>query len=346
MYLMAELTALLTGAGFAALPNTGWLRVTGPDRVRWLNGMVTNSITALAPGEGCYNFVLNAQGRIQGDLTAFLLDDAILLETTQPTEIAILLDKFIIMDDVELEILSGGVSESELPQPDGQSNSTRTGLLLAGPDAPAMLTNMGLPNPDPIQIRSATFNERPVDVIAAYSPIVPRFELWAAPETVDALTDALLAAGAVSATSDDIEQLRILEGTPQYGRDIRDRDLPQETNQTRALHFNKGCYLGQEIVERIRSRGQVHRIFSGLLLTGELSAPGTPLTADSDGAKPVGEITSVTALDHPSAGRLQLALGYIRREFLPSTPGAPPAVLHYAGGAATPVTLPFTASGN
>src|ERR1700683_2439374 len=77
----AQLAALLHGAGVAPLDDIVWISVTGEDRVRWLNGMVTNAIQSLAPGEGCYNFVLNAQGRIQGDLTAFALEGSILLET-------------------------------------------------------------------------------------------------------------------------------------------------------------------------------------------------------------------------------------------------------------------------
>lgn len=321
MYLMKELTALLTGVAFAPIQNTGWLRATGSDRVRWLNGMVTNSIQALQPGEGNYSFLLNAQGRIQGDLTAFLLDDSTLLETGQPAQVAALLDRFIIMDDVELSDLS----------------ANRSGLLIAGPQTPALLTALNLPVPSTLHLASSSFEDRPVDVIAAYSPLIPRFELWASPTTIDAISRSLAEKGTPTASPEALEHLRLLEGTPLYGVDVRNteaaRDLPQETNQTRALHFNKGCYLGQEIVERIRSRGQVHKTFSGFLLTGALPAPGTAL--ESDG-KPVGELTSVSAMDHPTAGPMQLALGYIRRGALER---AQP--LTYPGGAASPVALPW-----
>ena len=98
------LSYLLTRAAFAPIGNVGWLRITGSDRVRWLNGMATNNIAALKPGEGCYTFFLNAQGRIQADATAWMLEDSILLETAAdrlPAFIA-MLDHFIIMDDVEL----------------------------------------------------------------------------------------------------------------------------------------------------------------------------------------------------------------------------------------------------
>src|SRR5207244_673765 len=100
-------------------------------------------------------------------------------------------------------------------------------------------------------------------------------------------------------------------GIPRYGVDIRERDLPQETEQQRALNFNKGCYVGQEIVERIRSRGAVHRKFTGFLVEGTVHiAPGNKVVAAE---KDVGEITSVASLPL-LAGEKTVALGYIRRE--------------------------------
>ena len=94
--------------------------------------------------------------------------------------------------------------------------------------------------------------------------------------------------------------------------DIRDRDLPQETGQTRALNFTKGCYLGQEIVERIRSRGAVHRQFTAFEVEGTLPEPGTKIIVAND-EKEVGEITSGAILPLPGGDR-PVALGYLRRE--------------------------------
>ena len=108
-----------------------------------------------------------------------------------------------------------------------------------------------------------------------------------------------------------LELLRITAGIPRYGQDIHDRDLPQETGQQRALSFTKGCYIGQEIVERIRSRGSVHRQFTGFEIDGPLPAPGTKLQA---GGKEAGEITSSAYLPLDDRERA-VALGYIRREF-------------------------------
>ncbi|MGI8770866.1 MAG: hypothetical protein ACR2JE_05475, partial [Acidobacteriaceae bacterium] len=98
-----ELHALLGGTGIFDRGYRARIEVRGEDRSRWLNGMLTNNVQDLALGEGNYNFVLNAQGRIQGDCQTFRLADRLLLETDRNQVPALLahLDHFIIMDDVE-----------------------------------------------------------------------------------------------------------------------------------------------------------------------------------------------------------------------------------------------------
>ncbi len=314
------LAALLQGAGVIALDDVGWIRAVGEDRVRWLNGMVTNSIQELQSGAGNYNFLLSAQGRIQGDATVFAESEALLLETSAllVPKVMKLLDHYIIMDDVELSDASMG----------------RCGLLVAGPQSAAVLNALRLPISElaPLAMKTVSWNGSDVTVIHGYSPLVPRFELWADASIAALLKDALRAAGAVLCDEQSVEWLRILEGTPRYGTDIRDRELPQETAQTRALHFAKGCYLGQEIVERIRSRGNVHRTFCAFRLEGTLAAAGTLLEVDG---KQVGEITSAAAIPLPGE-IVQLALGYARRESLDRN-----VPLLYEGGTAIPVSLPY-----
>ena len=330
----APLKALLETSAFAPIHTLGWLRVTGEDRVRWLNGMTTNNIATLEAGQGCYTFFLNAQGRIQADAYAWMQPDAILLETASARSMATMLDHFIIMDDVELEVV--GQSQGDLRSfentPQAKAVSSRAGISLNGPAAPALLEALELKAPSELHLETRTWQAQPVDILRIDSPLTPTFELWSDPATIGLLAESLRAAGSLEATPTSLTQLRILSGTPLYGTDIRDRDLPQETGQTRALHFSKGCYLGQEIVERIHSRGNVHRTFTGFLLTGARPAPGTALTLAE---KSVGELTSISQI----ASQLY-ALGYIRREAL----GSPTrlATLAYAGGAATPTILPFT----
>jgi folate-binding protein YgfZ len=336
-----ELTAIRESAGIFPLDDRAFLRITGEDATRWLNGMVTNSIQSLAPGEGNYNFLLNAQGRIQGDCTIYRLPETaqpvFLLETdaAQIDTIEPLLDKFIIMDDVQLE--RGLEIEGIDP--------TTKGIGLLGIRATEFLTQLVsemyevplFSDPQPGKVLLTFANGSKLSVIAPPATKMPYYELWDFNDNgmdiaKDYLTQDL---GAAKFSSETLEAFRILEGRPRFGKDIRERDLPQETNQTHALHFTKGCYLGQEIVERIHSRGQVHRTFTGFRLTALPTTLPAPLTTDG---KPTGELTSAVIVPLPEGDAI-LALGYARREALDrNTP------LTYEGGTATSATLPFTPS--
>ena len=333
-----ELTVLLQAAGYAALTDRAFLRVSGSDATRWLNGMVSNSIQALMPGEGNYNFLLNAQGRIQGDATIFResADGAttFLLETgtAQLETIHRALDRFIIMDDVELTRLQD-----------------LSGVLVAGPQALSVVMALGTangqatacsaaaeaPSQQTINLKQTAYAGAPVWLIQALSPVIPRFEIWSDPTTIASILAELEDGPAVPVTAAGLECLRILEVRPTFGVDIRDRDLPQETSQTHALHFAKGCYLGQEIVERIRSRGQVHRRFTAFRLTGEV--PETLPAILEAGGKAAGEITSA-ALVSLAEGPVLMALGYVRQEAVEAK-----LELTYAGGVAVPQRDPRAA---
>jgi aminomethyltransferase len=157
------------------------------------------------------------------------------------------------------------------------------------------------------------------------------YELWMSPEVAPKLWDALVSAGAKPLGYEALEKFRVFAGVPKYGQDIREKDLPQETEQTHALHFAKGCYIGQEIVERIRSRGAVHRMFTGFRLTQD-AAPGAEVLAEG---KKIAELTSVARV--PMNGHEELlALGYIRREA-----GKPGSRFKVGDGEAIVVSLPF-----
>jgi folate-binding protein YgfZ len=306
-----ELQAALNSAAVIALPDRAFLRITGADASRWLNGMVTNSIKDLAPGEGNYNFLLNAQGRIQGDAWIYREptegDAAFLLEThaAQAETIRTLLDRFIIMDDVELADFDPG----------GES------LGVAGPQAAAALAAIGIAADAANRLSKS---ETESGALLVLTRAKDHIELRGSAQAIAAARQSLAAQGLPELSAAAARQLRIVLGTPKFGTDIRDRDLPQETSQTHALHFNKGCYLGQEIVERIRSRGQVHRLFTRFELTGTLPTE-LPAPLEANG-KPAGEITSAAEVD----GKL-LALGYARREALDLKQP-----LTFPGGAATP----------
>jgi len=293
--LPGEMDSLLHSAGVSDLGWRGKIQVTGSDRLRWLNGMVSNTVQSLPEGEGNYSFLLSVQGRIQGDCYVYRRSGDLLLDTGFDQIPALMrhLDHFIIMDDVELADVS----------------HQWTALSLAGPGAPRVLATLGFSPASSVEnarMSSTRIGEVPCTIVEAYHVAVPRFELWFAPEHVLAVWETLQAAGATRCGVEAMEALRVLEATPLYGIDLNDRDLPQETAQTRALNFSKGCYLGQEIVERIRSRGKVNRQFRQFALQGGQISQ-LPIDLRS-GEQSVGRITSTASL--ASAGLPQMLPGF------------------------------------
>jgi len=288
----------------AACHDLGWLRhiaVRGEDRFRWLSGMVTNTVNDLADNSGAWNLVLNAQGRIQGDLAVWREGDALELEipADQLDHLLAHLDRFIIMDDVELVPLTSDAV-----------------LGLTGPTADQVLARVGLPTLSaPMTTTRVEWNGMDIRLVRGFGGLSHNYALWVPLPQLSKLWKYLRTGGAALVGSAALEAFRIAEGTPLYGIDIVERDLPQETSQLRALHFSKGCYLGQEIVERIRSRGNVHRHLRQLELDGPLPSAGTELFLDShepqQPGKAVGHITSAAVL--PSVGRT-FALAMLRAE--------------------------------
>lgn len=294
----AEIAALSRGA---AAYDLGWMRrvsVRGKDRFRWLSGMVSNTVKELPENGGAWNFVLNAQGRIQGDLTVWREGDQLELQIAadQYEKLIAHLDHFIIMDDVELV---------------GFDPAAETVIGLAGPQARDVLERMGLPVPS-VQMTGQQVEWNGIDLCIrhAFGTMVDRFELCVPQSGLSVLWRALCTAGAKPVGSAALEAFRVAEGIPVYGVDIAERDLPQETSQMQALHFNKGCYLGQEIVERIRSRGNVHRHLRRLELDGPLAPAGTELHLENAS---VGQITSSAELPLEGKNR-RFALAMVRSD--------------------------------
>lgn len=292
-----EFAALRSGCGISDLEWRAKIILTGGDRARWLNGMITNNVRDLAPDRGVYAFLLNPQGRILADLYAYHRGDYFLVDTdrTQLPKVMEIFDHYIISDDVEVT----------------NASDKLTAIGLTGPKAPQVLKAAGveLPNLEPLQATDLSWGDAGLTVVRTDNPVTEGFEIWLAPGNLARVWDSLVQNGATPVGFEALELLRVAAGIPAFGQDIRERDLPQETSQTRALHFSKGCYVGQEIVERIRSRGNVHRKFTGFQIEGASPSPGEKIQFDG---KDVGEITSVASV--PAHGDLRLALGYIRRE--------------------------------
>jgi folate-binding protein YgfZ len=282
--------ALREGAALIDLSGRCKIRATGEDRVRLLHAMTTNHVEQLAPGQGCYAFFLNAQGRILADVNLLCFEDHFLLDTEPETREKVFahLDKYIIADDVTIEDVTGQIAT----------------IGLEGPRAGQLLASLGAPAPAASH-ETAAWNEWTVARLSA-SGAEGYWIMLPAPDK-EVLTERLRQAGAAAAGASDIRTVRLEHGRPRYGEDLTEKYIANEAQVTRALHFNKGCYLGQEIVERVRSRGQIHRRLVRLKIRSvEPPAPGAELTAED---KVVGEITS--AAYSPAAGAV-VALGYVR----------------------------------
>jgi aminomethyltransferase len=295
---MTGYEALRTNAAWIDVSLRGKLRVTGEDRARLLHAMSTNDVNNLAPGAGVYAFFLNDKGRILADAYIYNLGDSLLLDTEPETagKLRDHLDRYIIADDAEVQ----------------DETARWAAIELAGPGAIACAERLGVPAPSGkygVQEHSGGFVARVTSVGAE------GIRVFLPQEKKDEFTGQLRAAGIPNATSEEARIVRLENGAPRYGEEISERYLVQETNQMHAVHTNKGCYLGQEIVERVRSRGQVHRVLMPIRLQGsDAPAAGAKLMAED---KAAAEISS--AAYSPALGEVR-ALAYVRTEAAENKP--------------------------
>jgi folate-binding protein YgfZ len=297
----AELDALRHRCGIFDLGWRGKLVVSGEDRVRWLNGMVSNNTRDLRQDFGNYSFVLNAQGRVQADLLVFQRGEFYVLESeaAQIAAIREFFERFIIMDDVEISDISGRLISIGLAGPRALELLNHAVLSGAGLNPAAPRTG---------QLLDGSWNGIGFSLVRDPIELRNWYEIWLAPENVETFWSALVAAGAEPVGAEALEWQRILLGLPRVGLDTGVRELPQEIGQQYALNHAKGCYIGQEIVERINSQGQVRRRFVGLIVEGRAPARGSRVMA---GEKEIGEITSSAELVLDGKPRT-LALGYVK----------------------------------
>jgi folate-binding protein YgfZ len=327
---MSELArAVRRGAGLFELDDRALLEVGGGDRVRWLQGQISNDVAGLAPGEGCYATVLTVKGRIIADLHVLAREDVFWLETGAAALDAVRerLDRYIVADDVTLA--------------DASERFAR--LALEGARAGTVLEAAGASPPPAEGATDVRIADRDVVIWAFGFGNEPAYQVLVAPGDASAVREALLAAGGseglVAADAETLETLRVESGVPALGRELDEEVFPAEARLERAISTTKGCYTGQEIVERIRSRGAVHYLLVGLRFDDAPPPPGTEL--HDAGGKRVGEVTSVAR--SPEAGAI--GLGYLRRELeAPGTevtagdvPARVAALPFVPAGGATPV---------
>ena len=321
----ATVAATRSAAGLFDMQERGLLEVRGEDRVRWLDGMISGDVKALearGSGAGCYATLLTNRGAIVADLHVGKLDELFVLETRRDwiPKIQATLERFIIADDVtlvdrssELEVLGleGPRAAEILSEAAGRE-------ILLEPEQWAQIEIAGA------QVRVAAFG---------FTGEVA-FQLHLAPADRPRVEAALEATGAgrglARGDAAALEVMRVEAGIPLLGAELDEDVLPAEARLERSISINKGCYVGQEIVARLRARGQVNHLLVGLRLEGE-ALPEVEASLFVGGRR-IGELTSVVR--SPRWG--SIALGYVRREH--SEIGT---VVELEGGVARVAALPF-----
>jgi folate-binding protein YgfZ len=292
--------ALMSGAALLDLSKRGRIRVTGEDRARLLHAMTTNHVQQMKPGDGIYAFFLNAQGRILADVYVLCFEDHFLLDTAAETREAVYahLDQYIIADDVTLQDVTEETFSLGLEGPAAINAAGRCG--------------MQAPHHRFSHVPSGEYLVAAISSTGAYG-----VRIYGPVRHKDDAIAMIEGAGAIAASEADAETVRIENFVPRYGCDITEHTLPQETQQMHALHFQKGCYLGQEIVERIRSRAHVNRLLMGFRIesseNGPEASPPEPGTQLMLEGTPAGKVTSSA-----SANGAVFGLAYVRTQWAKS----------------------------
>jgi folate-binding protein YgfZ len=330
---LREYSALREAAGVADLSFRGRLCATGADRARFLHGQVTNNVTGLKPGQGCYAALVTAKGKLESDLNIHCLSEELLLDFEPGLSARVLerLERFIVADDVQLVDVA-----------------PHYGLLgVFGPKAPEVVERLAsavrLPN-EPLAsavVQDASLGE--IVVVNHSRGAGAGFDLFVQTAVLEAAATKLNAAANETSGSAcgwrALEMVRIEAGLPRFGVDMDESNLAPETGiEARAISYTKGCYIGQEVINKLRTFAHVNRTLRGLRLADDLKtlpSRGDKLFREN---KEVGYVTS--ALASPKF-RCNIALACVRREC--NEPGTE-LVLRTSGGESTAVVvaLPFS----
>ena len=324
-----QYAALKSTAGLVDVSNRTQLEFTGADRAKFLHNLCTNAVQNLPVGAGCESFILNVKGHTVGHVSIFVGPKSLIIETVpgQAKKLLAHFDRYRIREDVNFVDRSPEWFE----------------LLLAGPQSALILKKLDTDSQRQI----------PIDRLSHTAATIVGIQVWlrridwisgdalliAGPRNaLPIIQQAIIDAGAMLCDFAALEAARIEHGTPMFGCDITDQNLPQEIDRDRlAISFTKGCYLGQETVARIDALGHVNRLLRGIHFAGkEIPAPGLELYAPTDRLheqKSIGRVTSACwspRLESP------LALAYVNRGHL-----EPGSQLESNLGAADVVKLPI-----
>jgi len=336
----ADYRALTRGCGLIDRSERGKLALTGPGAVEFLTGQVTNELSSLHPGEGCYAAFLTHKGKMLGDLRVLAVGErkanepsGLLLDTERPALQGLfdMIRRFKVGYDLELEKRT---LESGLLSLVGPEAEAVAGRAMDDETAAAEATAGSAAGMSPVldtehAHRLASIAARKVRLIRTAEP--PGVDVLCEAADIDTVRGALVEAGAQPVSEAAGEIVRVEHGRPRYGVDLDDSVIPQEAGlNERAVSFTKGCYVGQETVARLHYRGKPNRHLRGL----RLSAPAAPGEELHLAERVVGRVGS--AVVSPELGPIALAL--VRRE---AEPGAIVSVGEHGAGAEV-TELPFT----
>ena len=289
------------GAGLIDLSARGRILISGTEAVMFLNGLITNDMKTLAVNTWMPAVFPNVQGRLLAAVRVIHRNEGFLIDTENATRATVvkLLERFALAGDFRL---------ADLTQ--------NTALLsIQGAQAPEIMAAIfgeTPSNPGRDAVASVDWQGKQVTIIRATHTAEDGFDLFVSASEVEALRDAFIKAGAQPIGNDTVETLRLEAGIARYGIDMDETNVVTETNLDEAVSFTKGCYIGQEIIARIKYRGHVAKKLAGLILEGEVSAEsGAKIFSVDD--KEIGRVTS--AAFSPRIART-VALGYVKYDYL------------------------------
>ena len=299
-----EYDAVRSAVGLLDMCDYATLHITGPDRVSYLQGMVSNDVKKLSPGSGVYAAVLDVNGKILADLRVLCAEDSFILLVWEPLKDKVIaqLNRYLVADEVEIRDEAAGHGM----------------ISIQGPHALLLLSAIAPRQDPPVHMHSHSLlrvGDNVVRAVRATHTGEEGFDLLVETENLAPVVEELDRAGAALslrwAGLQAQEILRVEAGIPHYGVDMDEENLLLETGLDQAVSFQKGCYIGQEVIERVRSRGHVNRKLAGIVLGGKSPAHrGDKITSDG---KEIGKITS--SVFSPRL-RHAIALGYAHRDYL------------------------------
>jgi folate-binding protein YgfZ len=282
-----EYRSVIEHVGLLDLSHRGRLRLTGEDRVRWLQGMVSNDVLPLQTGKDVVHAcVLDATGHLLADVTVVNAEDSLILDLDgmNTEKIARLFDSYVITEDVEIADVSDSLICFSLQ-----------GSAVSKAWIQSIIADTAI-------------------VVASRRSVEGGFDLFMPAEEAPTLWERLTGSGARPVGEHATEIHRVEAGIPRYGLDMDETTIPLEANlEATHISYQKGCYVGQEIIARIQSRGHTNRALTGFTMEGDLlpEPKSAVMLAEETAQKPVGWVTS--SVFSPSLQSV-IALGYIRHE--------------------------------